>query len=233
MISRYKIHPFATLTATFLLVVGVFITTQVTLLVMAYCFVLIFLITARQIQLHVKMIVFFYIPFFVLLSIINMGILKESRTAHTMVVLLRLVTLTSLCQHILNMPFEELVYILKRLKFHTSVIIIILGSLSIYYDFTLRANRIITSRFARKFLKKRNLLGKLSQIPHIIKPLLSSTFLLAFDRAASWKQRKLIEEIGELQMTYPYKRTEYLPLSLGFSGLIIIWFTLVILKVFL
>lgn len=233
MISRYKIHPIATLTAMLFLVAGVFITTQVGLLVTAYCFVLVFLITARQLRLHVKMIVFFYIPFFVLLSIINMGILKESGIAHTIIVLLRLITLTSLCQHILNMPFQELVFILKRLKVHTSGLIIILGSLSIYHDFIVRANRIITSRLARKFLKKRNLLGKLSQIPHIIKPLLSSTFLLAFDRAASWKQRKLIEEIDELQVTYPYKRTEYLLLSLGISGLIIIWFTLVILKIFL
>ncbi len=205
-IQRSRLHPYSQLLVFTIIIVGIFLTQNITALALAYALVVILLILSKQLVAHIKVFLAGNLPFLILLLLVYGLILKSHQIPkystpymYATVIFLRITILTSLWQYIFNIPGDQLMATLKLLHFRGSPLIIIIGSFVVWEDFNVRSRSIITARLARGHLRNRRFINRIKQLPFILKPLLAATLNIALERSASWKQRNLIQEISHLR----------------------------------
>jgi energy-coupling factor transporter transmembrane protein EcfT len=111
----------------------------------------------------------------------------------------RLALLGGLAQVIiLPIPLDALSYRLHQVGLRGDLLIIIVSAFALIPEFSQRANKIITARYARGLVKNRKLLTRLKQIPYIIRPLLTGALRTALSRMELWDRWGHIDNFANL-----------------------------------
>lgn len=76
-------------------------------------------------------------------------------------------------------------------------LVIAVSSLTLVPEMQLRAEQVLTARYARGFVRNRNFVTKLRQVPHLLRPLLAWILRSAIQRAEMWDQRHLLVRMAE------------------------------------
>lgn len=205
MHSKIILHPYAKVIVLILFSVGVFLTRNLIVLGAGYALIALLLLNAGQLRTHVKLLLIGNLPFLLLLLFVYAVVLKsrpvngfDSGLQYAFTVFFRITILTAVWQHLLNVSTEQLFFFCQELRIKGSILVIVISGFATWKDFALKANRIITARLSRGYLKNRSFLNRLRQIPFVIQPLFTSTILLTLERSASWKQREMLKEIEEI-----------------------------------
>ena len=104
----------------------------------------------------------------------------------------KLIVTASMFQFIFLIPFQKLYPTLKTWKFSTELIILIVGSISILEEMKRRAEKIVASRLARGYTKKRNIINLASHLPHVLNPLLVGVLRTSIERSDNWEQKNIL-----------------------------------------
>jgi len=110
----------------------------------------------------------------------------------------RLLLLTGIFQLcFLTLPEKELVYTLHQWGLGGSGVAVVVGGLSLWPEAKRRAEQVMTARYARGLVSDRRLLTRLKQLPFLLRPLLVWILRSGLERAEVWKQRGIVERIGD------------------------------------
>ena len=128
--------------------------------------------------------------------------------------------ITQLC--LLTIPTSELVVTLKHWGLRGEGLIIVIGSFSLLPELQLRADQVLTARYARGFVRNANLLSRARQLPHLLRPLFAWALRSAIQRSESWEHRGLIAKVlAAREKTKTWSSV----MSALYLGLAICWLT--------
>jgi len=110
----------------------------------------------------------------------------------------RLLLLTGIFQLcFLSLPEQELAYTLQRWGLSSSGVAVVVGGLSLWPEAERRAQQIMTARYARGLVPNRRILTRIKQLPFLLRPLLVWILRSGVERAEAWRQRGIVDQIGE------------------------------------
>jgi energy-coupling factor transport system permease protein len=95
-----------------------------------------------------------------------------------------------------TIPSDRLVPTLQSWGVKGEGLVIAVSSLTLVPEMQLRAEQVLTARYARGFVRNRNFITKLQQVPHLLRPLLAWVLRSAIQRAEIWNQRDLLARMG-------------------------------------
>lgn len=236
-VFQMYLHPYSQCITFITLVTGIFMTHDLVMLSISYFLVLTLITLSGQLRFHIKMLAVANIPFLILLLLVYKIILSnytlpgnQTGLNYSFALFLRVTTLTALFQYVLNVPSDQLLYLFKKLGMKGHLLIIIVSSFSIWRGFISKADRIVTARLARGYLKNRNIFNRIRQIPFVIKPLLAGALISALERSASWKQRNLLTEVNQIKLSSMTGIKHSTLLSIMYPIILIGWLSFIILK---
>jgi hypothetical protein len=119
---------------------------------------------------------------------------------------LKIITLTSVFQIFLSIPPMMLLTTFKKWGFKGDSLLTLIGAFTVWADIEMRANQIITARFARGFVGKRNMINTAKQFPYVLIPLIIGVMRTSIDRVEVWEQRNIPELVNNgkvFQKKYP------------------------------
>lgn len=126
----------------------------------------------------------------------------------------RLALLGGLAQIIiLPFPLDDLSCKLYQIGIRGDLLIIIVSAFALKPEFSQRANKIITARYARGLVKNRKLFTRFKQIPYIIRPLLTGALRTALSRMELWDKWGHINDFTNLSHTTARTSSNTMPLS--------------------
>jgi energy-coupling factor transport system permease protein len=96
-----------------------------------------------------------------------------------------------------TIPSDRLVSTLRSWGIKGEGLVIAVSSLTLVPEMQLRAEQVLTARYARGFVRNRNLFSKLQQVPHLLRPLMAWVLRSAIQRAEGWEQRRLLVRMGD------------------------------------
>lgn len=102
----------------------------------------------------------------------------------------RLAVLGGLTQAILlPLPPSRLVAAIAKVGVRGDALVIVAGSVALLPEMRLRADQVLTARYARGLLSRRGTISRLSESPRVVRPLLAWSLRSAIQRARHWEQR--------------------------------------------
>jgi energy-coupling factor transport system substrate-specific component len=119
---------------------------------------------------------------------------------HIAVKLAVLVGVFQLC--FLSIPPSELLGTFWNWGVRGDYLIVAIGAFTIWPELRLRAEQILTARFARGLMPDRRLVTRLRQAPFILRPLFAWSLRAAIQRSEMWEQRGMLERAGRLRRRY-------------------------------
>ncbi|MCC8147206.1 MAG: hypothetical protein LIO93_12410 [Bacteroidales bacterium] len=81
---------------------------------------------------------------------------------------------------------------LKKWKIKGEALITVLGAFTVWTDVSNRAQKILTARFSRGFIRERTVIQKIKQFPFVLIPLVIGVLRTSTERAESWEQKDII-----------------------------------------
>lgn len=223
------IEPRIRLIAALLGLTGVFLTTDLRVLVVGYFVLLAMLAIRKELKTHILMTVTAFSPILIMLFLLHRYILPMSTGMESNIspikTTLTLVNISTIIYLTLKVKPDELPVVLRSWGLRGDALLVVMSSLISVVDLTKRADRILTARMARGYFTNRSVLTKIIQLPFIIRPLVGGTLLSAIERSDSWHQKLLLNK----PMYFP----DRMEVRWGYSSLIcclsLVWlFTCVI-----
>jgi energy-coupling factor transporter transmembrane protein EcfT len=161
------------------------------------CYVVIILplfLYGCQTMKHIKLMLFGMLPIYLSFILLYIIILNGSNGGWEFVnlKLLKLVLFTSVIQLTLLIPDQYLISTFKLWGLKGEALITVLGAFTVWTDVNYRADKIVTARFSRGFIKKRTALQKIKQFPYVLIPLVVGIIRTATERAESWEQKDIM-----------------------------------------
>lgn len=159
------------------------------------------------IRVHLRLFVFGLIPIFFTFILLYIIILKGSSDGWDFILVkcLKILGITSVFQISLSIPPNMLFTTFKKWGFKGDRLLTLIGAFTVWADIKTRANQIITARFARGFIGKRNLVNTAKQFPYVIVPLIIGIMRTSIERVEVWEQRNipyLIDNRKDEQIKY-------------------------------
>jgi energy-coupling factor transporter transmembrane protein EcfT len=187
---------------------------------------------------HLNFIVVFVLPLFVYLFVVwhfiigappdrLIGSDPDGGTIYSLTTAIRLMVLGGLAQiAFLPIPLDDLPYVLTQVGIKGDLLVIIISSFALIPEFSQRANKIITARYARGLIKDRSFCSRLIQLPYLIRPLFTGALKTAENREKIWERWGHIESFNLLAQS-PKKAPKpisflYLAAALGWLSLAVV-----------
>lgn len=221
-----SIHPFIRVCCAALLILGVFVTSDILMALLIYGFVLALICLSKAVKEHALFFVFFGLPFYLALLLIwvwaNSDATVAGRSAfeHANLSWVRVLVSAGTVQFALlplvNSPIH-LTALMRRLSLPRSIALLIASAVLFIPEAHRRLRGILDARKAQGY-ETRGLRG-LVNIPAALMPLVSTLMLSAIERGHFWQQRGLTE----LQ----HGATDHISYSVPRSVLLMIAVTLV------
>jgi hypothetical protein len=104
---------------------------------------------------------------------------------------LKILVFTSIFQITLTIPSEMLFTTFRKWRFKGDSLLTLIGAFTVWADIRTRANQIVTARFARGFIGKRNFINTAKQFPYILIPLIIGVMRTSTERVNVWEQREI------------------------------------------
>jgi len=83
----------------------------------------------------------------------------------------------------------------RKWGFKGDSLLTIIGAFTVWADLRTKANQIVTARFARGFIGKRNFFNTAKQFPYILIPLVIGVMRTSTERVNVWEQRNIPERL--------------------------------------
>ena len=228
--NKLYINPYIRLLFLICFITGTILINNILWLVGGYVFVILPLfLYGNQMKKHIRLMLLGMFPVYLSFVLLYIIILKGSNGGWEFINLsvLKLTLFTSTIQLTLLIPDQHLISTFKSWGLKGETLMTVLGAYTVWTDVNYRANQIITARFSRGFIKKRTVLQKIKQFPHVLIPLVVGIIRTATERAESWEQKNimyLVEANQPEQVKSPVffteSKTTYLTAITGnnFSG---------------
>lgn len=206
------VHPYIRLTFAALIIVGTAVSNYLYFLAAGWFLIIIPLtVILRVFRKHLLFLLYAIFPILVLLLVVNAVLLPTFQSSNGMytsmagvqvalLTVIKLILFTSVLQLTLHIPDEELFTTLKAWGIRNDGLVIYLGALTIWADVQTKANKIVDARFARGLVKNRSIFQRIRQIPFVIRPLIAGILFSSVERSQSWKQKKLLSKLENLNM---------------------------------
>lgn len=111
-------------------------------------------------------------------------------------VALRLAVLGGIMQlSLLTIASEDLAQTLTGWGVRGEGLVIVIGAFALLPELRLRADQVLTARYARGFVRKSTMLNRGRQFPHLLRPLFAWALRSAIQRAELWEQRGLVARL--------------------------------------
>lgn len=204
------VHPYIRLAAASLAVAGIVITNNLYQLLIGWiCIAIPLSIGAKLVKRHINLLLYAILPMFLLLLTVYAFLLPMFQPGHetsqglkfALQTALKLILYTSVFQLLLSIPSNELHSTLRFWGIKGEGLVIYLGALTVWVDVKIKANKIVDARFARGLVKNRSFFTRIKQVPYVVRPLISCILISAVERSYSWKQKKILARVENLQAT--------------------------------
>jgi energy-coupling factor transporter transmembrane protein EcfT len=224
--NKLYINPYIRLIFLSCCIVGTILINNIFWLISCYAVIVLPLfLYGCQIKKHIKLMLFGMLPIYLSFILLYILVLKGSNGDWDFINLkiLKLVLFTSVIQLALSIPDQYLISTFKFWGLKGEALITILGAFTVWTDVSYRADKIITARFSRGFIKKRTIVQKIKQFPFILIPLVVGIMRTATERAESWEQK-------DIMYLVEVNKSEYVksPLFLNIFVFVVSFFCLVL-----
>jgi hypothetical protein len=223
--NKFLIQPFIRVFFLTGCILGVIFIKRTELLLVIYFFIVLPLyVYVGQFKKHLYFLLVGVLPIFLSFVLLYIIIYKgESGNWEFLYFkITKLILYTTIIQLSLIIPAHSIITTFRRLGFKKEKLLTILGSFTVWADINNKADKILTARFSRGFVKKRTLLNKTKQLPYLLIPLIISVMRTSTERAIIWEQKdifKLVEQYQSPKMRYPFFINAFLVVS-SFSCLL-------------
>lgn len=208
--SREPIHPLARGLAAVAAVLGTLLVKSVPGAAIAWVMILVPLMcVAGVIRQHLRFVITILAPISVALFVVwawivgappgvPVGSDPAAGAGFAALVALRLALLGGIGQlSFSTISSDRLVPTLQSWGIKGEGLVIAVSSFTLVPEMQLRAEQVLTARYARGFVRNRNFVTKLQQAPHLLRPLLAWVLRSAIQRAEAWNQQRLLLRIGD------------------------------------
>jgi hypothetical protein len=203
-----SIHPYIRAIILLCILVAVYLSQSIQFDMAFYLFVLIpLLLLHSKIKNHIQFLLVAIFPIFLSFVLIKIIVLNGQKEEWQLILVktLKLIISATIFQFLLLIPSKELYITFKKWGFKNNTLIILLSSFTVWNEITNRADKIVTARLARGYVKNRNLLSMGKQLTFVLNPLLVGVMRTSIERAESWSQKN----ISELVNHYKMEKLEY------------------------
>ena len=210
-----SIHPVARGLATLIGIIGVFLADNVVVLVFAWLAVIVPLcVTTGISRKHMRMNGMVVLPLCLMLVALWGWIVgappdqvpgsnPEAGVQYALLISFRLAVVGGIFQLcFLSIPQAELLSTFWHWGIRRDHLIVAIGAFTIWPELKLRAEQIITARYARGLLPDRRLISRFRQLPYLLRPLLVWSLRAAVQRSELWDQKRLLDRVGHIRHAY-------------------------------
>lgn len=171
---------------------------------------------SRTLNKHLRFVITFLLPLFLALTFVwgylvgappsaPLGSDRLGGLNYAGVIITRLLLLVGLFQAaFLTLPDNQFVLTLRAWGLRGSTLAVVVSAFVLWPELRLRANQVLTARFARGLVPNRKPITRLKQLPYLIRPMLIWSFRSAIQRAELWQQRQLLERMARTAAPVPY-----------------------------
>lgn len=222
--NKLNINPYTRLLFLAGSLTAILLITKIEWLLCIYFIVIIPLFVLNgQIKRHLNLLLFAFVPIYLSFVLLYIVVLKEGNWQFIHLKILKLLLLTSVIQITLSIPANQLISTFKKWGLKGETLITVLGAFTVWTDVSYRSEKIITARFARGFIDKRNRINTAKQFPFVLVPLVVGILRTATERADSWTQKnilQLVKGVKEKKESYSNEHKSFFSITLGnnFSG---------------
>tara|TARA_A100000171_G_scaffold52177_1_gene69399 strand:+ start:4595 stop:5293 length:699 start_codon:yes stop_codon:yes gene_type:complete len=103
----------------------------------------------------------------------------------------KILSITTFIQLGLSIPPSQLFGTLKSFGLSGDNLLVILGAFAVFEDVIGKASKIVTARYSRGFIRSRNTLNSLRQLPYIFIPLITGVLRGSYIRSLSWDEKDM------------------------------------------
>ncbi|MFN8429789.1 MAG: ATP-binding cassette domain-containing protein [Spirosomataceae bacterium] len=194
--NKLSINPYIRLLFLAGSLTGILLINKIELLLCFYFIVIVPLFVLNgQIKRLLNLLLFAFIPIYLSFILLYIVVLKEGNWQFIHLKILKLLMLTSAIQIMLSIPANQLISTFKKWGLKGETLITVLGAFTVWTDVSYRSEKIITARFARGFVGKRNRVNTAKQFPFVLVPLVVGILRTATERADSWTQKNIFQLI--------------------------------------
>lgn len=194
--NKLSINPYIRLLFLAGSLTGILLINKIEWLLCFYFIVIIPLfVLSSQIKRHLNLLLFAFVAIYLSFILLYIVVLKEGNWQFIHLKILKLLLLTSAIQITLSIPANQLISTFKKWGLKGETLITVLGAFTVWTDVTYRSEKIITARFARGFVGKRNRINTAKQFPFVLVPLVVGILRTATERADSWGQKNILQLI--------------------------------------
>ncbi len=208
--TKYILHPFCRILFLSGSIIAVILFANIIYLLMFYGFFIFPLILLQGgFRIHLRLLGFGIVPIFLTFILLYIIIMKGSNGGWDYINIksLKILCLTSVFQVALSIPTDMLVVTFKKWGFKGDGLLTMVGAFTVWAEVKTKSNQIITARFARGFIGKRNFFNTAKQLPYVLIPLIIGVMRTAIERVDVWEQREipfLLDNIKPSKTHYPF-----------------------------
>jgi energy-coupling factor transporter transmembrane protein EcfT len=103
----------------------------------------------------------------------------------------------------LTIPGDEVLSTFQACGVRGDAAAVLVGTLAIGPELKLRANQVLSARYARGLVADRRIASSIKQLPFLLRPLLAWVLRSALQRGEIWRQRNLLDRLAKLQSLTP------------------------------
>lgn len=197
--DSYSINPYTRVFFLILSFIGAIICKDTLYMILFLSLALVpFFIINRKFIFYVRFFLFGILPIYVSFILLYVIIQKNQSQGweyiHYRVI--KLLLYTSIVQVFLSFKPQEIIDTMIALRIRGSNLMVILGAFSIWEDVIKRSNKIITARYARGNVVKRNLFNTVKQVPFALVPLINGVLRTSIERSESWQRKDIVNLVS-------------------------------------
>lgn len=150
---------------------------------------------------HLRLLIYGLIPITLTFILMYIIILKEANSGWNFILvkIFKILDITSILQIALTVKSDSLYPTFRKFGLKGENLITVIGSFTVWADIKRRSEQIITARFARGFIGKRNFFNTAKQFPYILVPLIIGILRTSIERSHAWTQWNIVDLINDKQ----------------------------------
>lgn len=205
---NYYIHPFVRIAFLICAVVGIFLAKGILPILLFYLLAILPLfVFSKKIKAHLKFLLFGVVPIFLSFILIYIIVLQVKNGGWEYIIekVLRLTSIASAFQIVLTIPANDLFNTFKKWGLKGESLITVISVFSVWSEISNRADKIVTARLSKGYVKNRNLLSMAVQFPYTLNPLIIGVIRTSVERAESWQSKNILHLVDN----YKSSNTDY------------------------
>ncbi len=196
--KNYYIHPFVRITFLLCAFTGSILCDNVLIVFAFYLTIIVPLFFLQnKIFTHLKFLLLGVVPIFLSFILLNIIVLQSKSGGWEYIFerVLRLTVYASIFQIVLTIPANDLFNTFKKWGLKGESLVTVISAFAVWSEITNRADKIVTARLSKGYVKRRNIFSMAMQFPYTLNPLIIGVIRTAVERADSWHNKNILNLI--------------------------------------